>query len=287
MIGLPSRAVATSADLGKTPPVLLLCRAELLAGKGADYSAKESQIVRAYQDANIPVYWVALRSITGSPHLLYFDGHESFADIEAANASMGKATQSHPEIANLQSDLLQFVQATQTILNVRREDLSYRLDRFDIVKFRYARVTVIQLRSGYEPEFAEALHAARKAFEAAGIDWPWAVFQVHSGMPSPTFVAVQLLNSLKEFDDALDARRYEHENPFEFSRAKSPALAKDAISFMESNLYSVDLSISHIAKEDSSRLLPREPLGGNLYPPARAANPIAGTKMESHTQGRN
>src|SRR5262249_58397933 len=119
--------------------------------------------------------------------------------------------------------------------------------------FRYVRVTVIQLRSGFEQDFAEAIRTIRKPFEVVGSESPWAIFQVHSGMPVPTFIAVQLLTSLKEFDDALEARKYEHENAFDFGRPKN-LLPKGAINVMESEIYSINLSISHVPRDKSSRL---------------------------------
>ncbi len=269
----PFQAMATTPEYGQTPPVLLLYRADLLTGKGADYAAAETEIVKAYQAQDIPVYWVALQSITGTPHYLYFDGYNAFAEIEAAGAVMGKALQANPDLARLQAELLQSIQSTQTILNLRRDDLGYHLDKFDIVKFRYARVTMIQLRSGFEQNFVETLHGIRKTYEATGSESPWAIFQVHSGMPGPTFFAVQLLNSLKEYDDALEARKRERENPFDFSNAPTPRLPKDAIALLESNIYSVNLRLSHIRSANSARLEPPSSFNNSVYPPVKPTNP--------------
>lgn len=288
-IGLASSPslVATTPDYGQTPPVLLLYRADLLTGRAADYAAKASEIVKAYQAGNVPVYWVALQSITGTPHYLYFDGFNAFAEIEASGTITEKALQAEPDLARLHSELLQNVQSTQAILSLRRDDLGYRLDKFDIVKFPYVRVTLIQLRSGFEQDFVEALHSVGRAYEATGSESPWAIFQVHSGMPEPTFFAVQLLTSLKEYDDALEARKHERENPFDFVQAKSPLLPKDAITLLESNIYSVKLRLSHIRTATSSRLEPSPPVNKSVYHPVSPANPIASQNTQSHPQGRN
>jgi hypothetical protein len=286
-LSFPSLTIATSPDLGKTPQVLLLHRVDLPAGRVADYAEKESEIVQAYQNAGIPVYWVTLQSVTGPPHFLYFDGYNAFEEVEAAGAAISKAAQSHPDLSRLQSELMQFAQASQASIHLRREDLSYRLDKFDITKFRYVRITIFQLRSGYEQDFADALRTFRKAYEATGSESPWAVFQAHSGMPAPTFIAVQLLTSLKEFDDALEARKYEHENPFDFGHSKPQLLPKDAILSMESNLYSVNLNISHLPIPNSARLSNPSMAGENLYPHAVERNPISGNTIESYQQGRN
>ena len=282
-----SPAIATSPDLGKTPQVLLLHRVDLPAGKVAEYDSIESEIAKAYSDVRVPVFWVALQSITGPPHILYFDGYDTFAQIEAAGAAITKASQSHPDLARMQSDLMQLTQSSQAVINLRREDLSHRLDRFDIVKFPYVRVTVIQLRSGYEQDFVDALRTIRKAFEAENIDSPWAIFQVHSGMPAPAFIAVQLLTSLKEFDDTLEARRREYVNPFDFGRSKPPLLPKDAIALMQSDLYSVNLKISHIPNDGAARLSAPTTENESLYRSVLAVNQIPGTTNKIYKQGRN
>jgi hypothetical protein len=280
-------AIATSPDLGKTPQVLLLHRVDLPAGKVADFVSIESQIANAYRDAAIPVYWVALQSVSGPPHIVYFDGYDTFAQIEAAGAAISKAEQSHSDLARMQSDLTQLMQSSQAVFSLRREDLGYRQDRFDIVKFRYVRVTVVQLRSGFEQDFADAIHALRKPFEVIGSESPWAIFQVHSGMPAPTFIAVQLLTSLKEFDDAIEARKYERENPFDFGRSKPSLMPKDSIVSMESNLYSVNLRISNLPPANSARLSAAPTINEALYRSVLPGNPIRGTINGTSQQGRN
>jgi hypothetical protein len=282
-----SPAIATSPDLGKTPQVLLLDRIDLTAGKVAEFESIEAEIAKAYRDAAVPVYWVALQSITGPPHILYFDGFDTFAQMEAAGAAISKAEQSHPDLARMQSDLAQLMQSSQAVVNLRREDLSHRLDRFDIAKFPYVRLTVIQLRSGYEQDFADVLRTIRRAFETEGIESPWAIFQVHSGMPAPAFIAVQLLTSLKEFDDTLEARKREYVNPFDFGRSKPPLLPKDAIASLQSDLYSVNLKISHIPNDGASRLVMPAIQNDSLYRSMLGVNPIPGTTNESYRQGRN
>jgi hypothetical protein len=280
-----SPAIATSPDLGKTPQVLLLDRVDLPTGKVVEFVSIQSEIAKAYRDASVPVYWVALQSITGPPHILYFDGYDTFAQIEAAGAAISKAEQSHPDLARMQSDLAQLMQSNQAVINLRREDLSHRLDRFDIARFPFVRLTVIQLRSGYEQDFADALRTIRKAFETEGIDSPLAIFQVHSGMPAPAFIAVQLLTSLKEFDDTLEARKREYVNPFDFGRSKPPLLPKDAIASLQSDLYSVNLKISHIPNDAAALLSAPAWRNNSLYRSKLAVNPIPGTTYESYQQG--
>src|SRR5215467_4949583 len=74
--GLPAAAqnVTPTPETGVTPSTLLLYRADLISGKETAYEQTESDIVRSYADAKIPIYWSALEAVTGSPHVLYFNG---------------------------------------------------------------------------------------------------------------------------------------------------------------------------------------------------------------------
>src|SRR5262249_35486494 len=148
-------------------------------------------------------------------------------------------------------------------------------------------MTVIQLRSGFEQDFADAARAIRKPFEAVGNESPWAIFQVQMGMPAPTFIAVQLLTSLKEFDDAIEARKFDRENPFDFGKSKPALLPKDAVASMESNLYSVNLKISNIPSGKSAAFSVSPAKDVSLYPSALMVNPIRGTMSGQTRQGRN
>ncbi len=207
--GLSARAqtVTPSPETGATPNTLLLYRADLIPGKEAAYAQTESDIAHGYATAKIPVYWLALQSATGSPHVLYFDGFDTFAEIEKAGTDVAEGLNTYPELATLQQKLQEFVTATRTVMAFRRDDLSYRLNKIDLAKARYVRVSIYQLRPGYEDEFSDAFRARARTHEANDIETPWMVYQVHSGLTLPAFLEFQPMDSLGEIDDALDRER--------------------------------------------------------------------------------
>src|SRR5919108_5982701 len=124
--------VTPTPETGVTPSTLLLYRADLVSGKETAYEQTESQIVNAYADAKIPIYWSALEAVTGSPHVLYFDGFDNFADIEKSGADLAQGLDAHPEIGGLQQKLTDLVASTRTVLAFRRDDLGYRLNKIDL-----------------------------------------------------------------------------------------------------------------------------------------------------------
>lgn len=243
---LAAQNVTPTPETGVTPSTLLLYRADLISGKETAYEQAESQIVSAYADAKIPIYWSALEAVTGSPHVLYFNGFDNFADIEKSGADLAQGLDAHPEIGGLQQKLADFVASTRTVLAFRRDDLGYRLNKIDLAKTNYVRVSIFQFRAGYEDDFAEAVRTRARMYETNDIDTPWMIYQVHSGYSLPTYIEFQPMNSLSEIDDALErnakARRPGGANPLAAQK-----WIRDADLSIDIQIYRISQSMSHLS----------------------------------------
>jgi hypothetical protein len=253
-----AQTVTPSPETGVTPNTLVLYRADLLAGKETAYEQTESEIVRSYESAKIPVYWVALQSVTNSPHVLYFDGFDLFADIERSGTALAQGLEEHPEIATLQQKLLDSVSSARTVLAFRRDDLGYRLNKIDLAKSRFVRVSTFQFRPGFEEEFADAIRARAKGYEISDIDAPWMVYQVHSGLALPTFVEFQPMDSLSDIDDALDRPKRGRHGLTDPRQLPSQKWMKDAEFHAEVEVYNVSSTMSHWAPQEAAAAAIRE-----------------------------
>jgi len=249
--GLSAQAqtVIPSPETGVTPNTLLLYRADLIPGKEAAYAQTESDIAHGYATAKIPVYWLALQSATGSPHVLYFDGFDTFAEIEKAGTDAAEGLNTYPELATLQQKLQEFVTATRTVMAFRRDDLSYRLNKIDLAKARYVRVSIYQLRPGYEDEFSDAFRARARTHEANDSETPWMVYQVHSGLTLPAFLEFQPMDSLGEIDDALDRERKGRHVSGEKRPSPAQKWMKDTEVSVEIQIYNVSLAMSYLSAQ--------------------------------------
>lgn len=250
---LPAAAqnVTPTPETGVTPSTLLLYRADLLSGKETAYEQTESQIARAYADAKIPIYWSALEAVTGSPHVLYFDGFDNFADIERSGTDLAQGLDAHPEIGNLQQQLADLVASTRTVLAFRRDDLGYRLNKIDLAKANYVRVSIFQFRVGYEDEFAEAVRTRARMYETNDIDTPWMIYQVHSGYSLPTYIEFQPMNSLSEIDDALERNAKAH-RPGGPGALSAQKWIREADLGIDIQIYRVSQSMSHLSAADAA-----------------------------------
>ena len=248
-VWLPAGAqnVTPTPETGVTPNTLLLYRADLLAGKETAYEQTEADIAQGYANAKIPIYWSALQSVTGPPHVLYFDGFDSFADIERSGTDLAQGLEGHPEIAKLQEKLQDFVSATRTILAFRRDDLGYRLNKIDLAKAQYVRVSILGFRPGYEEEYAEAVRGRARLYDTNDIDTPWMIYQVHSGLPLPTFIEFQPMNSLSEIDDALDRNKKGRRPSGEARNSPAQKWMRDADLSIDIQVYRVSQSMSHLS----------------------------------------
>jgi hypothetical protein len=241
-----AQSVTPSPETGVTPSALLLFRADLIPGKEAAYAQTEAEIVRGYASAKIPVYWLALQATTGPAHVLYFDGFDSFAAIEQSGADIAQGLNSNAELASVQQKLQDYVSATRTILAFRRDDLGYRLNKIDLAEAHFVRVSIIQLRPGYEEEYADAVRARARIYASNDIDTPLMIYQVHSGLPLPTFIEFQPMNSLSEIDDVLDRNKKSRRVPGEARQLPTQRWMKDAELGIEVQIYNVSLPMSHL-----------------------------------------
>ncbi|PYT65570.1 MAG: hypothetical protein DMG39_28650 [Acidobacteria bacterium] len=243
---LPAAAqnVTTTPETGVTPNTLLLYRADFLPGKEEAYQQTEADIVQGYAGAKIPIYWSALQAVTGPPHVLYFDGFDNFGDIEKAGADLAQGLDAHPEIAALQQKLADLVSASRTTLAFRRDDLGYRLNKIDLAKANYVRVSIFQFRAGYEDEFSEAVRTRARMYETNDIDTPWMFYQVHSGFSLPTYIEFQPMNSLSEIDDALE-RNAKARRPGGAGSLSAQKWIREADLSIDIQIYRVSQSMSH------------------------------------------
>ncbi len=230
------------------PKLLVLVYQKFSFDKAADREQWETAVASICQKLQVPNSWIVMESITGEPEVLSFDPFDSFAQMEKPVAEWGPIYAAHPELGRLQAQINAALVSQRTVIAVRRDDLSYRANRIDLSKARFMRVLEVRLHPGRENDFAEAFKKLSAAYEKIESDFPWVVYQVNLGMPSPTFLTFVLMKTVGQNDDLLKIRERLHAAEGEAAE-RMQQIAREAYAGTESNLYSIKPEKSHVSKE--------------------------------------
>lgn len=229
------------------PKLLVLVYQRFSFAQASDVGNWEIATARACQNLEVPNSWIVMDSITGEPEVLSFDPFDSFAQMDKPVAAWGRIYATHPELGRLQAQINAALTSQRTLVAVRRDDLSYRANRIDLSKARFMRILEVRLHPGRENEFAEAFQKLTAAYEKIESDFPWVVYQVNLGMPSPTFLAFVPMKAVGQNDDLLQARERLHAAEGEAAE-RMQQIARDAYASTESNLYAIHPEKSHVSK---------------------------------------
>lgn len=194
------------------PKVLLLVRQQFKTGRSGARERLERATAAAYNQLDVPVYWMELQAFTGPAEALFVDSFDSFEAVEKAGAVLQQSKEAHPDLARLQAGIDDTVSAQRTILAVRVA--SRDVGEMNLTQARFLRMLVVRGRPGEEPPSSTALA-------------PSVVYQVTSGMPSPAFIIFQSMTA--------------------FGAMPLPGVTQGEV--VEDLLYVVEPEMSHVSRE--------------------------------------
>lgn len=240
------QAAQSNSPVGAPPKIMNIVYQALIPGKEAAYASQLSRIARIYNRASIPVYWIESSSATGETRTMTLNFFDSFADMDTTIDSLNTAMSAHPDLVNLQEDLLANTSSQTNSFAVRRDDIGYRAPTIDFSKARILRVATVIVRQGSETEFEEAMKSLAAAYEKVNADSPWVLYQVNAGAPSTTFVFFMPMRSMQEMDEYIARGK-------SLSAAEGPEVeerlrqaARDAYVSWDSELFFVGPQQSHV-----------------------------------------
>lgn len=246
---LEAQALRVEGRAGPPPKVLLLVYEQVKPGSAAARHKLGLDAADAYEGYDIPVHFIAMEAVTGAAGTLWLDPFDSFDAIERAAAAIGEANSRHPDLVRNQQMIGELVTRQTTLTALRRDDLGYRTESFDLSKARYLRILVARVAQGHEDDFAEETKALAAAYEKADSKFSWVVYQVDLGMERPTYIFLGPLRSLKDLDDLLASASARQRGSSEAERQRMQQLMREAYLSLESNLYAVSPELSHVPKD--------------------------------------
>lgn len=242
-------AQAQRTPAGAPPKILLLVYQQILPGKAGERQRLEADTSRRFDELNVPITWIELEAVTGPPQALFFDPANSLAELDRAGTMLASTFATHPELAEQQQQIEERLASSKTVVVVRRDELGVGVERIDLTKARYLRITLVSLRPGQERDFVEAQNIRNTALSHDRPESAWVVYEVNSGTPQPTFLIVEALRSLAEADKGLDRERNLQQNLADAERRRLEQIGQEAYTSVESNLYAMHPDMSHVPKE--------------------------------------
>ncbi len=287
--GATAALAQASAPARMGPPkVVQIIREEVKVGKGLAHEKNEAGYPRAFKKAKWPTTFLGLTSITGPSEAWFLIPFDSFEAWEKDRQAAEQNTAFIAETNQLDEKDAEFVSGTRSIVAYYREDLSFH-PGVNLPQMRYFRIITYRVRPGHEGDFAEAVKIVRAAYEKANVEVHWAVFQISSGMPGPTFLLFLPTKSLKEVDVLLAQAPKVQEAEGEEGVKKLQKLVAEGYLSTESNIYAFSPKMSYVSKEfaagDPDFWTPKpkaaaKPAGGAAGEKKETAKPAAPPKKD-------
>jgi len=168
----PSAAAAPEKRPGTPPKLLNVVRQTLKKGAASTYAAIEASIVRGYERAKIPLYWIGLQSSKAPAEILYLNLYDTPDGPDRAQTTYKEWVPKHPELVKLQDRLVTYGAAPAvSTLMTRRDEFVYGRRDVDFATMGALRVTVFHVKAGHEGDFVDAAQTGRVV--------PWQIGRAH------------------------------------------------------------------------------------------------------------
>jgi len=247
-------AFAQTPEQMGPPPVLLIVREEIKAGKMPAHSKHSAAYAAMFAKLQTANHRIALVPVAGNENeVVYITGAGSFAELEKSQRDADKVMSGITGPMKAQFDRLNNEQpdlhsAMRDLLTVYRGELSFN-PGVNIAQMRYFTITVVRVRPGHDSQYADYVRSiVNVARDKAKLDnYHVACFQVISGAPGGTYMFFRPMKSLAEMDQNVGAKmRAAMSDDMKKAADKTSA---DAVISSESATYAFEPSMSYVAKE--------------------------------------
>lgn len=198
-------ATAQQKSDNAVPKYIYLQKLSLEPGMSEQFAKLEQAEVTALRAAKAPGYFYAMGQITGESRLIFFEGYDSFAQMQQTYEQV----KSNAKLAAMlrQDDAAQaaMVRSEKDSIFVYRKGLSLHADQ-SLEDTRFMLIWRVEVKPGHEAEFENIARAEAKAL-ASQPNVHWTVWEKMYGQGSEnTFLVVSTMKSLSEIDTMIANR---------------------------------------------------------------------------------
>jgi hypothetical protein len=253
LVSVCSPALAQTPRPMEPPPVLLIVREEIKAGKMPAHNKHSASFAQIFGKLQTPSYRIALVPVAGSENdVLYITPLQTFAEMERIQGDTDKKMSAasgaiRSELDRLDKEAPDLHAAMRDMFTVYRPELSYQ-PGVNIAQMRYFAVTTVRVRPGQEDQYAEYVRTLTNvARDKAKAELHIAAFQVIAGSPSPTYMFFRPMKSLAEYDLRIGPRV--REAMTEDQRKQADRMASETVVFSETSVYAFNPRMSYVPKD--------------------------------------
>jgi len=228
----------------KPPAVLRIFREDIKEGKSAAHEKTEAAFMQAAAKEQYPANILGLTSMTGTSVAVFLEGHATFASIADSQQVIDK-----PEFAALDTADAELRTSQRSILAVYRPDLSYAVDKINLLKTRFFSIETIRIREGQGQGFTELGKTVIDAAGKSGDTQPVAAYEAVSGAPNGTYLLLEPRQSLKSLDDGLQHQRALFQAMGDEGMKRFAKAVSETVANQESLLFAVNPQMSYVPRE--------------------------------------
>lgn len=235
------------------PAVLRITREVVKPGKGATHEKTELMFVRAVTKAKYPSHYIAMNAVAGPNEVWFLEANDSFAAMEKADQVL-EATPFKTEWQQASSADGELLSGLSNVVAVYRKDLSYRADQgmAMLPKARYVSVQQLRVRPNSEKRLTEIIKGLLTAYETAKFEQPISIYQVMAGAPSGTYLILEPMASLSEWDKWPAVMKSRREAMGESAYEQMGKTFAEIVEGSVLMLFSVSPKMSYVSKEFAS-----------------------------------
>jgi len=224
---------------------LYLSNVELKPNQSGAYAKIEAEEVAAMHAAKAPSHYIGMWAITGSNHLLYFHGFDSFADLQKSHDETMAMTSLEDTLKTDNAQEAPLVADRHSSIYSYKPDLSLN-PNVDLSKMRFMRILLFHVRSGEDADFQRLVKLFAKAYQSSIPDARWAMFQKMYGVGSDnTYILVTPMESLSYVDSIVASDKKFDEAVGEDQVQMLEKGASAAVESSESDLFAFGPDISY------------------------------------------
>ena len=228
--------------------MITIVREQVKMGRNADHSKFEAGWPAAMEKAKSPDFYLGMTSLTGENEAWFVIPWESYATVGESMKREDKDPVLSAELARLSLGDAEYVSSARTIQARARTELS--VGEFpDVGKARFFQVTVWRVRTGHQQQFEEAAKAYGAARMRSASKEGFRMYEVVSGMPTPTYLTISSVEAYAGFDGIMAADQDTWKAMTGEEKGVLQKAGADALISSEENKFKVDPQMSYVPKE--------------------------------------